>query len=369
MKKLKIILSGGGTGGHIYPAVAVAQELVKQVGPGGVDILFVGALGRMEMEKVPALGYKIEGLPIAGLERKLTPRNLLVPFKMLASMRKARRIIRRFGADAVAGFGGYASAPVIKAAQSLGVPTLIQEQNSYAGLTNKMAAKKADAICVAYQGMERFFDPNKIVYTGNPLRGNFAQKADRAEALKYFGLSGDKPVILLVGGSLGSRTLNETAKKWMDKPGREKVQLIWQTGKYYYPEMECFMEQRDKSGLWMGAFIDRMDLAYAAADAVVSRSGAGSVSELALVGKATVFVPSPNVAEDHQTKNALALACRNAALMVPDAMSGEQAIEKAVLVATDPKLRKEFETNIREMATPEAAATVARKILELASKK
>ena len=320
MDKIKIILSGGGTGGHIYPAVAVAEALQRRLGDG-VELLFVGAEGKMEMEKIPALGYRIEGLPVAGLQRRLTARNLSLPFKVAASLRKARRVIRSFGADVVVGFGGYASAPVLWSAQRMGIPTLIQEQNSYAGVTNKLLASRARRICVAYEGMERFFPKERIVMTGNPLRGRFAEGADpaarKAEALVYFGLEADKPVVLVVGGSLGTRTLNNMMKANVERITAEgRLQVIWQTGKFYEREMTEFMQGRSSEGIWRGAFIDRMDLAYAAADVVVGRSGAGTVSELCLIGKPAIFVPSPNVAEDHQTKNALALVEKGAALLV-----------------------------------------------------
>ena len=293
MEKKRIILSGGGTGGHIYPAVAVAEALVRKLGDG-VEILFVGAEGRMEMEKIPALGYRIVGLPIAGLQRRLDPKNLAVPIKAWRSIRRARRAIRDFGADAVAGFGGYASAPVLWAAQRMGVPTLIQEQNSYAGLTNKLLARGARRICVAYDGMESFFPAAKIVRTGNPLRGSFSTGGTaRAEALSYYGFTDRLPVVLVVGGSLGTRTLNEMMKEWIVRQGGEApVQVIWQTGRYYECEMRGFLEAHPTRNIWQGAFIDRMDYAYAAADIVISRSGACTVSELCLVGRPVIFVPS-----------------------------------------------------------------------------
>ena len=305
----RVIVSGGGTGGHIYPAVAVAEALRRRFGEE-VEILFVGAEGKMEMEKVPALGYRIVGLPVAGLQRRFDLKNLAVPFKVLKSIRKARRTIRDFGADVVVGFGGYASGPVLWAAQRMGIPTVIQEQNSYAGVTNKLLAKRARTICVSYEGMERFFPKEKIVMTGNPLRGRFSKAgADRREALAHFGFRDDLPVLLVVGGSLGTRTLNEMMKAWvLRQGGTSPVQVIWQTGKYYEREMREFLAQHPTANIWQGAFIDRMDYAYAAADLVVSRSGACTVSELCLVAKPTLFVPSPNVAEDHQTKNARALA-------------------------------------------------------------
>ena len=309
----RIILSGGGTGGHIYPAVAVAEALKRKFGED-VELLFVGAEGKMEMEKVPALGYNIKGLPVAGLQRKLSLKNLALPFKVAASVRRAKRIIREFGADVVVGFGGYASAPVLWAAQRLGVPTLIQEQNSYAGLTNKLLSKRAKRICVSYDKMERFFPAERIVMTGNPLRGRFtADGANRGEALGYYGFNDSMPVVLVVGGSLGTRTLNEMMKAWILTLGGEApVQVIWQTGKFYEREMQEFLAAHPTKNIWQGAFIDRMDYAYAAANVVLSRSGACTVSELCLVAKPTIFVPSPNVSEDHQTKNAMALVEKGA---------------------------------------------------------
>ncbi len=362
----KIILSGGGTGGHIYPAVAVAEALRRRSG-GDAQILFVGAEGRMEMEKVPALGYPIVGLPVAGLQRRLEPKNLAVPFKVVRSIRMARRTIRDFGADIVVGFGGYASAPVLWAAQRMGVPTLIQEQNSYAGLTNKILAKRARRICVAYDGMERFFPADRIVRTGNPLRGGFSKSgADRAEALRYYGFAETRPTVLVVGGSLGTRTLNETMKEWIARQGGEApVQVIWQTGKYYEREMREFLAAHPTKNIWQGAFIDRMDLAYAAADAVISRSGACTVSELCLAAKPAIFVPSPNVAEDHQTKNAQALVSQGAALLVPDAAAVGRAMDEAVAVLADGERLKALSAAIEKLATPRAAEAVADEILEI----
>lgn len=362
---LRIILSGGGTGGHIYPAVAVAEALKRRLGDG-VELLFVGAEGKMEMEKIPALGYRIAGLPIAGLQRRLEWRNLLVPFKVWRSIRKARRTIRDFGADIAVGFGGYASAPVLWAAQRMGVPTVIQEQNSFAGVTNRILARRACRICTAYEGMERFFPQRKIVLTGNPLRGNFSKEgADRAEALAYYGMSAGMPVVLVVGGSLGTRSLNEMMKAWILRTGgTAPVQVIWQTGKYYEREMREFLAAHPAAHVWQGAFIERMDYAYAAADAVVSRSGAGTVSELCLVAKPTVFVPSPNVAEDHQTMNARALERKGAALLVPDAVCREQAMERALELAADAEALARMSRNIAALARPDAAARIVDEILE-----
>ena len=373
MDKIKIILSGGGTGGHIYPAVAVAEALQRRLGDG-VELLFVGAEGKMEMEKIPALGYRIEGLPVAGLQRRLTARNLSLPFKVAASLRKARRVIRSFGADVVVGFGGYASAPVLWSAQRMGIPTLIQEQNSYAGVTNKLLASRARRICVAYEGMERFFPKERIVMTGNPLRGRFAEgaapEARKAEALAYFGLEADKPVVLVVGGSLGTRTLNNMMKANVERITAEgRLQVIWQTGKFYEREMTEFMQGRSSEGIWRGAFIDRMDLAYAAADVVVGRSGAGTVSELCLIGKPAIFVPSPNVAEDHQTKNALALVEKDAALLVRDgeAVSGLFPVVDALLA--DPERMRRMAANIRVLGIADSAERIVDEIVAVVSTK
>lgn len=364
--KKHIILSGGGTGGHIYPAVAVAEALKCRLGDR-VELLFVGAEGKMEMEKVPALGYRIVGLPIAGLQRRLEWRNLLLPFKVWRSVRLARRAIRDFGADAVVGFGGYASAPVLWAAQRLGVPTVIQEQNSYAGVTNKILARRAHRICTAYEGMERFFPAGKIALTGNPLRGRFSkQGADRAEALRHFGFTAELPVVLVVGGSLGTRSLNEMMKAWIvETRGAAPVQVIWQTGKYYEREMQAFLAAHPAGHVWQGAFIDRMDLAYAAADLVVSRSGAGTVSELCLVAKPVLFVPSPNVAEDHQTRNAQALERCGAAVVVPDAACRTDAMRRAAELLADPSALRRMSENLERLAKPRAAEDIVDEILRV----
>lgn len=367
MDKLKVILSGGGTGGHIYPAVAVAEALKRRLGDG-VELLFVGAEGKMEMEKVPALGYRIEGLPVVGLQRRLTLRNLQVPFKVAESLRKARRVIREFGADVVVGFGGYASAPVLWGAQRMGIPTLIQEQNSYAGVTNKILASRAKRICVAYEGMERFFPKDRIVMTGNPLRGRLLEQHDpavlKAEGLTYFGLKADKPIVLVVGGSLGTRTLNNMMKANVDRITSEgKMQVIWQTGKFYEREMTEFMQSRSSEGIWRGAFIDRMDLAYAVADVVVGRSGAGTVSELCLVGKPAIFVPSPNVAEDHQTKNAMALVRKDAALLVPDSQAVTALFPVVDQLLADPVRMQRMAANIKALGIADSADRIVDELL------
>lgn len=363
----RIILSGGGTGGHIYPAVAVAEALRRRFGEE-VELLFVGAEGKMEMEKVPALGYRIVGLPIAGLQRRLEWRNLLVPFKVLRSIRQARNVIRSFGADVVVGFGGYASAPVLWAAQRMGVPTVIQEQNSYAGVTNKILARGACRICTAYEGMERFFPKEKIVLTGNPLRGRFSKSGTpRVEALDYFGFTPGRKVVLVVGGSLGTRSLNEMMKTWLLSlgGGEAPVQVIWQTGKYYEREMQAFLAAHPVRGIWQGAFIERMDYAYAAADLVISRSGACTVSELCLVAKPVLFVPSPNVAEDHQTKNARALADKGAALLVPDAVCCTEAMPRALELLADEEALRRMSRNIEALARPDAAERIVDEIVRV----
>ncbi len=359
MKK-RVIVSGGGTGGHIYPAVAVAEELISQMGDD-VEVLFVGAEGRMEMQKIPALGYKIVGLPIAGLQRRMDWHNIQVPFKLMKSIRRAKRVVNDFNADLVIGFGGYASAPILWAAQQEGVPTMIQEQNSFAGLTNKILAKRTKRICVAYDGMERFFEKEKITLTGNPLRGSFTKgEITRKASLEQFGLSEDLPTILIVGGSLGTRTLNEMMKHYIANAKSDKVQVIWQTGKYYEREMQEFASKHDMKGIWQGAFIERMDMAYTAADVVISRSGACSVSELCLLGKATIFVPSPNVAEDHQTCNAMALVNKDAAMMVRDVEAKENGMSTALeLIASKEKIAS-LEQNIKALATPNAARDIVK---------
>ena len=360
----RVILSGGGTGGHIYPAVAVAEAL-KRKWKEDVEILFVGAEGKMEMEKIPALGYNIVGLPIAGLQRRLEPKNLLVPWKMVRSVMKAREIIRDFSADAVVGFGGYASAPVLWAAQRMGVPTIIQEQNSYAGVTNKLLARGARRICVAYDDMERFFPASKIEMTGNPLRGRFAPTAEKSdEALAHYGFRRDLPTVLVVGGSLGTRTLNEMMKRWiLSLEGKDApIQVIWQTGKFYEKEMQAFLEEHPTKNIWQGAFIERMDWAYEVADLAISRSGACTVSELCLIGKPTIFVPSPNVAEDHQTKNAMALVERDAARMVTDKEAAEKCMPLAMELLSDEPTLKTLSRNIAALGIRDAAERVMKQI-------
>ena len=362
----RIILTGGGTGGHIYPAIAVAEALKRKLGEENVEILFVGAEGKMEMTAVPKAGYRINGVPIAGLQRSLSLKNLLLPFKVIKSIREAKKIIKGFQPDVVVGFGGYASAPVLWAAQRMGIPTVIQEQNSYAGLVNKIVAGKAKSICVAYDGMERFFPAERIVKTGNPLRSAFlAGQVDKQEALAYYGFNDSLPVILVVGGSLGTRTLNNMMRSWiMTLDGSAPVQVIWQTGRYYEQEMKQFLQHYPTGNIWQGAFIDRMDYAYAAADVVISRSGACTVSELCLAGKPTLFVPSPNVAEDHQTKNAQALVDKKAARMVADSEAVDCAMSTALRMIADSGELTMLSKNISKLAIADSADRVAAEALK-----
>ena len=369
-RKLRVIISGGGTGGHIFPALSIAGKL-KELNPE-TEILFVGAEGRMEMEKVPAAGYEITGLPIAGLQRKLTLSNLALPFKVLKSISMAKRIIREFKPDIAVGVGGYASAPLLWAAGRLGIPTLIQEQNGFAGLTNRIVGKKAASICVAYDNMERFFPADRIVFTGNPIRKEIVKATAemKAEACSFYGLDPQKKHIFVVGGSLGSGTLNNAMKKWISegRPGGDNLEVIWQCGKYYKPSVDEFMaaqSEEAKKGIQYSDFIQRMDLAYAAADVVISRSGASSVSELCAAGKAVIFVPSPNVAEDHQTHNAMALVNRNAAVMVRDAEAEEKLMSTACALIENPAERALMEKNIAEMARTEAAMDIAKEVYRI----
>ena len=362
----RIILSGGGTGGHIYPAIAVAEALKRILGEDGVEILFVGAEGKMEMTAVPKAGYRIIGVPIAGLQRSFTLKNLLLPFRIMKSIRQAKSILKGFQPDVVVGFGGYASAPVLWAAQRMGIPTVIQEQNSYAGLVNKIVGKRAKSVCVAYDGMERFFPAERIVKTGNPLRSAFSVEGiDKAEALEYFGFDASMPTIMVVGGSLGTRTLNNMMRSWiMTLGGKAPVQVIWQTGRYYEAEMKLFLEQYPTANIWQGAFIDRMDYAYAVSDVVISRSGACTVSELCLAAKPTLFVPSPNVAEDHQTKNAQALVDKKAARMVADADAVDCAISTALRMVSDEGEMTMLSKNIAKLAIADSADQVATEALK-----
>lgn len=370
-RKLRVIISGGGTGGHIFPAISIADKLME-LNPE-TEILFVGAEGKMEMEKVPAAGYRIVGLPMLGLQRKLTWANIKndikVPFKLLASQRKAGAIIDGFRPDVAVGVGGFASAPLLRKATSKGIPSLIQEQNGFAGLTNRMLAKKVQCICVAYDGMEKFFPADKIVFSGNPIRAEFHPYGpkEKKEALDFYGMDPGKKHIFIVGGSLGSATLNSAMKGWIEAgcPGGEDVEVLWQCGKYYKAGIDAFMEGRELPGIRHSDFIARMDLAYALADVVVSRSGASSISEICAVQKAAVFVPSPNVAEDHQTHNAMALVNKGAALIVKDAEAGEKLMPTALQLVHDEERIRQIEKNTAPLARPDAAMTIAEEIYKL----
>lgn len=362
-KKYKILISGGGTGGHIFPALSIANALKGRL---DADILFVGAENRMEMEKVPAAGYPIKGLPVAGFDRKRLWRNIGVLVKLRKSIGMARKIVREFQPDIAIGVGGYCSGPTLKAAQKAGVPTLLQEQNSYAGVTNKLLAKKAKKICVAYDGMDRFFPAGSIIKTGNPVRKDLTERArDRKMARESFGLNPERPTLLIIGGSLGALTLNESLEQGLKRLTDAGIQVIWQTGKNFGER--GLAAAKGLSGVVVTKFITDMASAYAAADAVISRAGAGSISELELLGKPCILVPSPNVAEDHQTKNALALSERGAAVLVPDAEARGRLIDEALKLMGDKKQREEMSASISALAMRDSDELIAdeiQKILE-----
>lgn len=364
---IRIILSGGGTGGHIFPAVAIANA-VKELSPTA-EILFVGAKGRMEMEKVPAAGYPIKGLWISGLQRRLTADNLLFPLKVISSLYRARKIIKAFKPDVVIGTGGYASGPTLRIASRAGIPTIIQEQNSFPGITNKMLAAKADAICVAYPGMEKFFPATKIKLTGNPVRHDIEfNNVSRSEALHQFQLDASKPVLLVVGGSLGARVINQSIHANLAQLASANIQVIWQTGVHYADLAAEAVKQLNVNGITTMAFIKEMNKAYAAADIVISRAGAIAISELCLTGKPVILVPSPNVAEDHQTKNAMALSTRDAALLVKDQDAQSELVKTVIKLASDTEKLKNLSRNIQAMAIHNSARQIANLVFELASK-
>ena len=367
-ENLRIIISGGGTGGHIFPAVSIANA-IKELRPD-TDILFVGAEGRMEMHRVPAAGYPIKGLPVAGFDRKNLLKNIPVLIKLFKSQRLARKIVKDFGPHAAVGVGGYASGPTLKVAGSMGIPTLLQEQNSYAGVTNKLLAKDAKKICVAYEGMERFFDKDKIILTGNPVRqGLRNHQTTREEAIASFGLDPNKRTVLILGGSLGARTINQCLMNHLDKVKASGVQFIWQTGKIYIDEARAAVAQAGELPmLHVTDFISDMATAYSAADLVISRAGAGSISEFCLLQKPVILVPSPNVSEDHQTKNALALVNKNAALYVKDAEANDQLLDKAIDAVNQPELLKNLSKNIAELAFTDSANVIAKEVIKLAEK-
>lgn len=363
-KTYRIILSGGGTGGHIYPAIAVANELRVQF--PDAELLFVGARGKMEMQKVPEAGYPIEGLNIAGLQRSLSLRNLSFPFKLVQSLLKARGIVKRFKPDVVVGFGGYASGPVLRAAESAGIPSVLQEQNSYAGLTNKLLGKKAAKVCVAYDHMDQYFEASKIVMTGNPVRSDITNVDQlRQKALEKFGLQPDKPVLLVMGGSLGARSINNAMLKNVETLCAADVQVIWQTGKFYFEEMNAAVAPKQLKGLKVMEFLKEMDLAYAAADVVLGRAGALTISELCLAKKATILVPSPNVAEDHQTKNAKALEEKEAAILLKDQDAMELLAKTTLELINDEVKQSHLKENIAAMGKPHAAKDIVKEIISV----
>jgi UDP-N-acetylglucosamine--N-acetylmuramyl-(pentapeptide) pyrophosphoryl-undecaprenol N-acetylglucosamine transferase len=363
----RIIISGGGTGGHIFPAISIANALMRM--EPGAEILFVGAEGRMEMEKVPAAGYKIIGLPVEGFYRSLTPKNFIVLYKLVKSMFLARKLIREFNPDVVVGVGGYASGPVLRKAGRMGIPTLIQEQNSYAGITNKLLAKNASVICVAYDSMEKYFPAEKIIKTGNPVRLNFdSLEAMSDEAKSFFNLDKNKPVILILGGSLGAGTINKSFSGNIDRMKDSGYQWLWQTGKLYYEDINALVNLSGSDTIKVHDFINRMDYAFAAADIIVSRAGAGTISELCLVGKPAVLIPSPNVAEDHQTRNAQALYHRNAAVIVADGEAVKCLMDEIIKLVKDEDCRSTLSMNIRTMADIDADVRIAQEILKLAGK-
>ncbi|HNS41282.1 MAG TPA: undecaprenyldiphospho-muramoylpentapeptide beta-N-acetylglucosaminyltransferase [Taishania sp.] len=360
----KVIISGGGTGGHIFPAVAIADELKRQF--PSIELLFIGAEGKMEMEKVPQAGYKIIGLPISGLQRKITLQNLALPFKIIKSLLLARKVIKNFNPEIVIGVGGYASGPTLKMAALLGIPTLVQEQNSFAGKTNMLLAKKAHKLCVAYEGMEKFFPKNKIVLTGNPVRFEVTQiEGKREAAIAHYQLDASKPVLLVIGGSLGAKTLNESIIAGIEQFQQHGIQLVWQCGKLYFDDLTNRLKGKDITGIHLTQFIAKMDLAYAAADVIISRAGAISVSELCLVHKPVILVPSPNVAEDHQTHNAMALVNKNAAILVKDSEARNQLVDVAIDLLNNKEKQQTLAQNIAQLGKPNATKDIVAEIVKI----
>ena len=363
----RIIISGGGTGGHIFPAISVANALMK-IDPE-IMILFVGALGRMEMEKVPDAGYKIIGLPVEGLQRRFTLKNISVLLKFIKSLTLAKEILTEFNPDVVVGVGGYASGPVLRQAGKMGIPTLIQEQNSYAGVTNKLLARRAATICVAYEGMERYFPAEKIIMTGNPVRQNLEDLGSlKDEAVSYFNLKASLPVVLVLGGSLGAGSINNSLSENISALGNSECQWLWQTGKYYYENVKERVSAAGFVNISVHGFINRMDYAYAAADVIVSRAGAGTISELCLVGKPVILVPSPNVAEDHQTSNALALSEKGAAMLIPDRQAAVSLAGETLKLISDINKRRMLSANISKLAFRNADIRIAEEVIKLAER-
>ncbi|MFC2101925.1 undecaprenyldiphospho-muramoylpentapeptide beta-N-acetylglucosaminyltransferase [Bacteroidota bacterium] len=364
----KFIISGGGTGGHVYPAIAIAQAIRSR--EPEADILFIGALGKLEMEKVPAAGFRIEGLPVAGFIRRVTWKNLLFPFKLMKSLRLAKKMIRKYNPDVAIGVGGYASGPTLRVATSSGVPALIQEQNSFPGVTNRLLGKRVNTICVAYPGMDRYFPKEKIILTGNPVRSDLLKLQNHLpEAYTHFGLDASKKTLLVMGGSGGAKTINDSILALLEQGLPEDVQLLWQTGKYYYEEVFEKSSSIQHPASSILPFIDRMDLAYSCADLVVSRAGAIAISELCLIGKPVILIPSPNVAEDHQTKNARALVEQDAAVMVSDKEASTVLPVRIKEMFGEDELRERLGFNIRKLAIPDAANRIAEEALKLVGTK
>jgi len=365
---MKALISGGGTGGHIFPAISIANEIKRQIPES--EILFVGAKGKMEMQKVPAAGYKIMGLPVRGFQRRLSVKNISFFFNLLASMIKARRIVKHFKPDIAIGVGGYASGPVLRTATSKKIKTLIQEQNSYAGVTNRILSKKVDKICVAYENMEKYFPAEKIILTGNPIRQDILDISEKiAEASTHFNLKANKPTLLVIGGSLGARSINEAIHQDYQKLMDAGIQVIWQTGKTYFPQVTDLAKELLPKGIVIKEFIKRMDYAYAIASIIISRAGAGTISELAVVKKPCILVPSPYVAEDHQTKNAMALVDKQAALFVADKNTKEKLVDTALTLINDEIQCNLLQKNIANFAKPDAAKNIVKEIIKLLEKK
>ncbi|HNP19957.1 MAG TPA: undecaprenyldiphospho-muramoylpentapeptide beta-N-acetylglucosaminyltransferase [Fulvivirga sp.] len=360
----RFIISGGGTGGHIYPALAVANE-IKRI-DADAQILFVGAMGKMEMTMVPKAGYEIVGLWISGIQRRVTISNLIFPFKVIYSFISAMRIVKKYKPDAVLGFGGYVSGPMMFAANKYNVPSLIQEQNSYAGLTNKKFGKKAGVICVAYNGMEKYFPANKIVLTGNPVRRDILDiEKKKSEGLAYFNLDSKRKTILILGGSLGARTINDSIIGKLDQAIKAGHQVLWQTGRFYFDEMTSKSKNFDLTNVRVVQFIDRMDLAYAVADVIVSRAGALSISEMCIVGKPVILVPSPNVAEDHQTKNAEALSTVDAAILIKDSAARLTLMLNIIDLLENAEVQNKLSKNIKKLARPSAAKDIVEELMKI----
>jgi UDP-N-acetylglucosamine--N-acetylmuramyl-(pentapeptide) pyrophosphoryl-undecaprenol N-acetylglucosamine transferase len=363
----RVIISGGGTGGHVFPAISIANALLK-LAPE-TEILFVGAEGRMEMEKIPSAGYRIIGLPVTGIHRSFTLKNIKVLFRLIKSINLAKKVIRDFNPDVVVGVGGYASGPVLRQAGKMGIPTLIQEQNSYAGVTNRLLAKRASVICVAYDGMEKYFPAEKIIKTGNPVRQNFDNlKNLDTEALSFFNLKRGFPVILVLGGSLGAGSINSSLSRNINMLKDSDCQWLWQTGKHYFENVRALVSLTFNENISVHGFINRMDYAYAAADIIVSRAGAGTISELCLVGKPVILVPSPNVAEDHQTKNALALSQKEAAILITDDYAATNLVNEAIKLVSDKAKRDRLSENIMRMADRDADIRIAQEVIKLTLK-